>query len=248
MLYIVWIWWLFRSEEVAAILPLGIELCLACRATAALLWCCEAKGPSVPQHRGVCCPSHALHVHLLPGGTFSKISGSDVLQVFSTPLSTPWEAWSDQLCFRYGFPVLSDPWGRGRGQTKEPARPFLVLKVLPGRGNTIQSVTGGVCFTGGWKEKGVKRRPRTPVSEEWVIPVWSAWGPAEIPALQFSPQLQCQTMVCCRVSLVWAKAAAGTLPTAETGISLSRGSPVSCVPSLFLPALVGTCFCFMRQQ
>lgn len=50
MLYIVWIWWLFRSEEVAAILPLTIELCLACRLTAALLWywmhfCCEAKAP-----------------------------------------------------------------------------------------------------------------------------------------------------------------------------------------------------------
>lgn len=62
MLYIVWIWWLFGSEEVVAILHLGTEPCLAYKPTAALLWywCCtdavRPRAPSVPRYGGVCCP------------------------------------------------------------------------------------------------------------------------------------------------------------------------------------------------
>lgn len=62
MLYIVWIWWLFKSEEIAIMLPLGTETCLAqewlCKHTEVavalsfavvlkLRWCCEAN---IPQH------------------------------------------------------------------------------------------------------------------------------------------------------------------------------------------------------
>ncbi|KAF2987338.1 hypothetical protein EK904_002375 [Melospiza melodia maxima] len=51
--------------------------------------CCEAKAPSVPQYKVCAALSLALHVHLLPGRAFPKVSVSDVLQVFSTPPSTP---------------------------------------------------------------------------------------------------------------------------------------------------------------
>ena len=60
MLYIVWIWWPFRSEEIAVMLPLVTETCLAqewlCKhadvaaalsfaVVLKLRWCCEAKVP-----------------------------------------------------------------------------------------------------------------------------------------------------------------------------------------------------------
>lgn len=67
MLYIVWIWWLFRSEEIAVMLPLGTETCLAqewlCKHTEVavalsfavilkLRWCCEANISPVSEYRG----------------------------------------------------------------------------------------------------------------------------------------------------------------------------------------------------
>lgn len=67
MLYIVWIWWPFRSEGIAVMLPLGTETCLAqewlCKHTAVaaalsfavvrkLRWCCQAKVPPVSEYRG----------------------------------------------------------------------------------------------------------------------------------------------------------------------------------------------------
>lgn len=63
----------------------------------------------------------------------------------------------------------------------QPARPaaFHVLRVLSGNGNTIQ-FTGGFFFTGGWKQKGVKKEAKDPLCHRsWVIPVWLAWETAE---------------------------------------------------------------------
>lgn len=183
MLYIVWIWWLFRSEEVAAILPLAIELCLACRPTAALLWywmhfCCEAKAPQ-------CLSTRCVLPSLLPCMCTcfqEELSQGQCLRCFAGLFHTPmyslgrliWPALPQLCCQVWVSCVWS--WGRGRNsctlgegtaQENQPARPaaFLVLKVLPGSENTIQSLTGGVFFTGGWKQKGVKRRPRTPLCQ-----------------------------------------------------------------------------------
>lgn len=91
-----------------------------------------------------------------------------------------------------------------RGQTKH-------LKVLPGSGNTIQSVIGGFCFTGGCKQKGVKKEAKDPLCHrKWVIPVWSAWGPAEHPCTAVQvPAVVPNHRVAAGSALVWAKAAAG---------------------------------------
>lgn len=153
---------------------------------------------------------------------------------------------------------MSDPWGRGRNsctdQVNQPARPaaFHVLKVLPGSGSTIQSFTGGFFFTGGWKQKGsrVKRRPKSPCHRSWVIPVCQPGELQSIPALQFRSQLHCQTIVWLQ-GQPWCglKPLLGTLSPAgpaEAGSGVSKGNHICCVPScMFLPNLVGTCFCFM---
>lgn len=181
MLYIVWIWWLFRSEEVAAILPswhralLGLQT--HCSFAVMLHSCCEAKAPSVPQYRGVCCPlscpacAPASRKNFLKGQCLRCFAG-----LFHTPRyslgSLIWPALT-QLCCQVWVSCLVWSLGqreellhfrRGDIPSNQPVRPaaFLVLEVLPGSGNTIQSVTGGVFFPGGWKHKGVKRRPRTP--------------------------------------------------------------------------------------
>lgn len=115
-------------------------------------------------------PSHALHVHLLQ----EELSQRSVSQMFCRSFPHPYLLLRkpDLTALLEGFLCCLIPGQReellhfrgGDRPRNQPGRPaaFLVLKVLPGRGNTIQSVTGGVFFTGGWKEKGVKRKPRTP--------------------------------------------------------------------------------------
>lgn len=111
--------------------------------------------------------------------------------------------------------------------------------MLPGSGNTIQSVTGGVSFTGGWKHKGVKRRPRThPLCQRsWVIPVWLAWGPAEHPcsAVQVLATVPDH---CVAAGSAWCglKQLLGSLPTAEWS---EQGEPCQLHPFYVLGSPCG---------
>lgn len=110
MLYIVWIWWLFRNEELAVLLPLGTETCLAqewlCKRAAVapsfaavlkLRWCCEAKVPSASPYRGGFCHLSCPACASAAGKRFLKFV-SKALQVFSIPVSIHWDVWSEQLC------------------------------------------------------------------------------------------------------------------------------------------------------
>lgn len=110
MLYIVWIWWPFRSEEVAAVLPLGTEPCLAYKPTAALLWCgTDAALTLWGQGRSQCLSTEvcfalslALHMHLLRGKSFWKVHISCFASLFHTPIyslgSLIWPAFTELCC------------------------------------------------------------------------------------------------------------------------------------------------------
>lgn len=97
----------------------------------------------------------------------------------------------------------------------------------------------------------LKRRPKTPCVIGSGLSQFGQPGDLQsIPALQFRSQLWCQTIVwlqgqpwCGLKQLLGALSMAGT---EEAGSGLSKGNHICCVPScMFLPALVGTCYCFM---
>lgn len=169
MLYIVWIRWLFRSEEVAAILPLGPELCLACKPTAALLccWCCSCavrpRAPSVPQYRRVCCPLSCPACASASRKKFSEKCLRCFAGLFHTPVYSLgkliWPALT-QLCCKVWVSFVV--WSLGQREEflhfrrgDRPSNPASQASCLPcpestaRSGNTIQSVSGG------WKQKSV---------------------------------------------------------------------------------------------
>lgn len=109
----------------------------------------------------------------------------------------------------------------------------------------------GFSLLEGGKRRVLKRRPDSLCHRSWVVPVWSAWGTAEQPCTAVQvPAVVPSHRVAAGSALVWAKAAAGYFVHCRDGrgrqCALSKGNHICCVLScMFLPALVGTCYCFM---
>lgn len=224
-----------------------------------MLW---GQGPLSASVQGVCCPlsgpacASASRKSFLKGQCLRCFAG-----LFHTPIyslgSLIWPALTQLYCQVWVSCLVRSlgqreellHFRRGESPSNQPARPaaFLALQVLPGSGNTIQSVTGGVCFTGGWKQKGVKRTPRTPCApEELGYPSLVSLGTCRA-SLHCSsgPSCSARPLCACRLSLLWATAAAGSLSTAEWS---EQGEPCQLCRFYALGSLVGTCYCFMSQQ
>lgn len=131
-------------------------------------WCCtdavRPRAPSVPRYGGVYCP---LSCPTCASASRKKFLKGSCLRCFASLFHTLiyslrsliWPALT-QLCCKVWASCAVWSLGqreeflhfrRGDRLSKQPARPaaFHVLRVLPGNGNTIQSVTVGFFFTGG---------------------------------------------------------------------------------------------------